>query len=123
MTTTPHAYFYTLKGLIASSHPELLEFLTEAERRYSSYDALVAALKTAMNRLCNQGAVSEVTAECNQLTYDQCEAALENAKMTHVRHRAARRSQLVEDLCASFIERKSQSDEVGLEKRQNGKRR
>jgi len=51
MSKTLHADFYTLKGLVVSSHPELLELLTEAERRYVLHDKLVAALEHAKNGL------------------------------------------------------------------------
>jgi hypothetical protein len=47
MSNTPHADFYRLKGLIVSNHPELLEFITEAERRYCLHDGLVKALEEA----------------------------------------------------------------------------
>jgi hypothetical protein len=59
MTRTPHADFYALKGLVVSNHPELLEFITEAEKRYCHHDALVSALQSMQEFIDNLYAMKD----------------------------------------------------------------
>ena len=41
---------------------------------------LLEAVRSAMNRLRNQSGIGSVTAECNEITYQQCASALAKAE-------------------------------------------